>query len=237
MRLSVHFCVRVVHWNALHAYSLIHDDLPCMDDDDLRHGQPTVHKAFDEATAVLAGDALLTLAFEILAAIETHPDTTVRCKLMSRLAAGAGARGMVGGQKIDMAPPPEDDDDVLNLLARMQRMKTGALISCALEFGAILGGAKEAERIALSGYAHDLGLAYQIKDDLLDIHGDEEEMGKAVSKDKNAGKKNFVSLLGEDGAIDRIEMLASQAKSHLAIFGSKADVLTKTVDFVLKRRY
>ena len=221
----------------VHAYSLIHDDLPCMDDDELRHGHPTVHKAFGEATAVLAGDALLTLAFEILTALETHPDSSVRCKLVGKLAVSAGARGMVGGQKIDMAPPPEDDDQMLSHLARMQRMKTGALIGCAVEFGSILGGARENERQALNGFAHDLGLAYQIKDDLLDIHGNVEELGKAVAKDKEAGKKNFVSLLGEDGAIDRIEMLASQAKAHLGMFGEKGNVLSRTVDFVLERRY
>lgn len=221
----------------VHAYSLIHDDLPCMDDDDLRHGQPTVHKAFDEATAVLAGDALLTLAFEILVAVETHPDAVVRCRLVSRLAEGAGARGMVGGQKIDMSPPPNGDGEVLNHLARMQRMKTGALIGCAVDFGAQLGGAKENERHALNGFAHDLGLAYQIKDDLLDVQGNVEDLGKAVAKDKGAGKKNFVSLLGEKGAIERVEMLASQAKAHLAVFGEKGEVLSRAVDFVLKRRY
>ena len=221
----------------VHAYSLIHDDLPCMDDDDLRHGQPTVHKAFSEAAAVLAGDGLLTLAFEILSARETHQDAIVRCKLVEKLAIRAGARGMVGGQMIDMSPPPESDGETLNHLARMQRMKTGALIGCAVEFGALLGGALDGDLQALNGFAHDLGLAYQIKDDLLDVHGNVEELGKAVAKDKGAGKKNFVSLLGERGAIDRIEMLASQAKDHLSAFGEKGAVLSRTVDFVLERRH
>lgn len=220
----------------VHAYSLVHDDLPCMDDDDLRRGQPTVHKAFDEATAVLAGDALLTLAFEILSNSETHSDAVVRCKLIEVLALSSGARGMVGGQMIDMMPS-FDEDDALNILARMQRMKTGALITCAAEFGAIVGGASESEHQALAGYTHDLGLAYQIKDDLLDVQGDEAVLGKAVSKDKDAGKQNFVSLLGEESAASRVEMLANQAKQHLSVFGNRADSLLKTVDFVLDRRH
>ena len=221
---------------AVHAYSLVHDDLPCMDDDDLRRGQPTVHKAFDEATAVLAGDALQTLAFEILANNETHGDANVRCKLIEILALSSGARGMVGGQMIDMAPS-FDEDDALNILARMQRMKTGALIACAAEFGAIIGGASEGEHQALAGFTTDLGLAYQIKDDLLDVQGEEAVVGKAVSKDKDAGKQNFVSLLGEESAISRVEMLADQAKQHLSIFGSRASTLIQTVDFVLDRRH
>ncbi|ACT58879.1 polyprenyl synthetase family protein [Hirschia baltica] len=220
----------------VHAYSLVHDDLPCMDDDDLRRGLPTVHKAFDEATAVLAGDALQALAFEILANTETHGDAGVRCKLIEVLALSSGARGMVGGQMIDMAPS-FDDKDALNILARMQRMKTGALISCAAEFGAIIGGANEHEHQALAGFTTDLGLAYQIKDDLLDVQGDEAVLGKAVSKDKDAGKQNFVSLLGEESAISRIEMLADQAKQHLSVFGGRATTLTQTVDFVLDRRH
>ena len=220
----------------VHAYSLIHDDLPCMDDDDLRHGQPTVHKEFDEATAVLAGDGLLTLAFEVLATPDTHGDSGVRCRLVSTLASAAGARGMVGGQMIDMSPEAEGEAN-LNTLARMQRMKTGALIGCAVDFGAILGGARESERQALMGYAHDLGLAYQIKDDLLDLHGDENEMGKAVVKDVDAGKINFISLLGEEGAQNRVDMLAQQAKAHLSHFGGRASALLTTVDFVLERRY
>ena len=221
----------------VHAYSLIHDDLPCMDDDDLRHGQPTVHKAFGEATAVLAGDALLTLAFEILASPETHGDTGVRCRLMAALAHASGARGMVGGQMIDMQPVSQDEEASLGTLTRMQRMKTGALISCAIDFGLILGGAREKECQALHGYANDLGLAYQIKDDLLDVQGDAEEMGKAVSKDESAGKLNFLSLLGVEGATNRVEMLAEQAKAHLLTFGGRAAILSQVVDFTLSRRH
>ncbi|MFC7290961.1 polyprenyl synthetase family protein [Hirschia litorea] len=220
----------------VHAYSLIHDDLPCMDDDDLRRGQPTVHIAFDEATAVLAGDALQTLAFEILANPETHGDATVRCKLIEVLASSSGSRGMVGGQMIDMAPS-FDDENALSILTRMQRMKTGALFACAAEFGAIIGGANEQEHHALAGFTHDLGLAFQIKDDLLDVQGDESVVGKAVSKDKDAGKQNFVSLLGEEGAVSRVNMLADQAKQHLSVFGGRASTLLNTVNFVLDRHH
>ncbi len=220
----------------VHAYSLVHDDLPCMDDDDLRRGQPTVHIAFDEATAILAGDALQTLAFEILANPETHGDALVRCKLIEILAVSAGARGMVGGQMIDMAPSFEEEN-ALSILTRMQRMKTGALFSCAAEFGAIIGGANEHEHHALAGFTHDLGLAFQIKDDLLDVQGDESVVGKAVSKDKDAGKQNFVSLLGEEGAVSRVNMLADQAKQHLSVFGGRASTLLNTVNFVLDRHY
>jgi len=220
----------------VHAYSLVHDDLPCMDDDDLRRGQPTVHIAFDEATAVLAGDALQALAFEILAHPDTHSDAVVRCRLIEALSISAGARGMVAGQMIDMSAEFEESE-ALNTLARMQRLKTGALIGCSAEFGAVIGGANEQEMHALNGYTHDLGLAYQIKDDLLDVQGDEGVVGKAVSKDEAAGKKNFVSLLGEDGAQARIEMLAEQAKHHLAIFGNRATTLLQIIDFVLDRRH
>jgi farnesyl diphosphate synthase len=217
----------------VHCYSLVHDDLPCMDDDDFRRGQPTVHKAFDEATAVLAGDALLTLAFKILASSETHDDPAVRVLLIERLADASGARGMVGGQMIDMLE--EDSPRDLNTITRMQRLKTGALISYALEAAAIIGHAREAERNALAGFANDLGLAYQIADDILDAEGDESIVGKALSKDKNAGKANFVTLLGVDGARQRVRLLAAQAKEHLAIFRDKAHILLHSVDYVLNR--
>ena len=217
----------------VHCYSLVHDDLPCMDDDDFRRGQPTVHKAFDEATAVLAGDALLTLAFKILASSETHDDPAVRVLLIERLADASGARGMVGGQMIDMLEEKSPQD--LNTITRMQRLKTGALISYALEAGAIIGHAREAERNALAGFANDLGLAYQIADDILDAEGDESVVGKALSKDKNAGKANFVTLLGVDGARQRVRLLAAQAKEHLAIFRDKAHILLHSVDYVLNR--
>lgn len=217
----------------VHCYSLVHDDLPCMDDDDFRRGQPTVHKAFDEATAVLAGDALLTLAFKILASAETHEDPAVRVLLIERLADAAGARGMVGGQMIDMLEEASPRD--LNTITRMQRLKTGALISYALEAGAIIGHAREAERNALAGFANDLGLAYQIADDILDAEGDESIVGKALSKDKDAGKANFVTLLGVEGARQRVRLLAAQAKEHLAIFRDKAHILLHSVDYVLNR--
>jgi farnesyl diphosphate synthase len=220
----------------MHAYSLIHDDLPCMDDDDYRRGQPTVHKAFDEATAVLAGDALQALAFEIMISSETHRDASMRCKLVERLALASGARGMVGGQMIDMHPMA-DGEEPLQVLTRMQRLKTGALITLAGEVGALLGGATEAERHAISGYTNDLGLAFQIVDDLLDVEGDPSILGKATSKDLDAGKMNFVSLLGVEGAQDRVLYLAAQAKQHLASFGSRATSLLHTVDFVLNRRH
>jgi farnesyl diphosphate synthase len=220
----------------MHAYSLIHDDLPCMDDDDYRRGQPTVHKAFDEATAVLAGDALQALAFEIMASPETHRDALMRCKLIERLAFASGARGMVGGQMIDM-DPVRDNEEPLQILTRMQRLKTGALISLAGEIGALLGGALENERQAIAGYTNDLGLAFQIVDDLLDVEGDPSILGKATGKDLDHGKMNFVSLLGVEGAHDRVRYLAAQAKQHLAPFGARASSLLHTVDFVLNRRH
>jgi farnesyl diphosphate synthase len=220
----------------IHAYSLVHDDLPCMDDDDYRRGQPTVHKAFDEATAVLAGDALQALAFEIMASPETHRDGLMRCKLIERMAVAAGARGMVGGQMIDMNPVSEAEEP-LQVLTRMQRLKTGALITLAGEVGALLGGALEHERHAISGYTNDLGLAFQIVDDLLDAEGEAETVGKAVAKDDAAGKMTFVSLLGIDGARERVRYLAAQAKQHLSSFGTRASSLLHTVDFVLNRRH
>ncbi|MEZ5986606.1 MAG: polyprenyl synthetase family protein [Hyphomonas sp.] len=219
----------------VHCYSLVHDDLPCMDDDDFRRGQPTVHKAFDEATAVLAGDALLTLAFKILASRETHQDAEVRAMLIERLADASGARGMVGGQMIDMLESESPRD--LNTITRMQRLKTGALISYATEAAGIVGGAREHERNALAGFSNDLGLAYQIADDLLDATGDEEAVGKALAKDEEAGKANFVTILGVDGARQRVRLLADQAKEHLAIFREKANILLQSVDFVLDRTH
>jgi farnesyl diphosphate synthase len=219
----------------VHCYSLIHDDLPCMDDDDFRRGQPTVHKAFSEATAVLAGDALLTLAFKILASDETHPDANVRLMLIERLADASGAQGMVGGQMIDMLETESPRD--LNTITRMQRLKTGALISYSVEAGAIIGGASDAERQKLHGFAHDLGLAYQISDDLLDALGNEAEVGKPLRTDEEAGKANFVTLLGIEQAQERVRLLAAQAKEHLAIFRNRANILLQSVDFVLDRKH
>lgn len=219
----------------VHCYSLIHDDLPCMDDDDFRRGQPTVHKAFNEATAVLAGDALLTHAFKILANRETHQDALVRLKLIERLADSSGALGMVGGQMIDMLEDESPRD--LNTITRMQRLKTGALISYSVEAGAIIGGANDVERHALHGFAHDLGLAYQISDDLLDATGNEANVGKPVRTDESAGKANFVTILGIEQAQERVRLLAAQAKEHLAIFRNRANILLQSVDFVLDRNH
>jgi farnesyl diphosphate synthase len=218
----------------VHCYSLVHDDLPAMDNDDLRRGKPTVHKAFDEATAILAGDALLTLAFEVLAHPDTHSNPDVRCKLVAELARAAGAHGMVAGQMIDLSATGHEMD--IGEITRLQRLKTGALISFACEAGAILGRAGELQHEALRGYAHDLGLAFQIADDLLDVEGTQEEVGKAVHKDSDQGKATFVSILGPDRARDQAHMLVEQAAAHLAIFEEKADFLRKVAQYVVERR-
>lgn len=217
----------------VHAYSLIHDDLPCMDDDDMRRGKPSTHKAFDEATAILAGDALLTLAFEILGDVGTHDDHKVRSDLVVGLAKAAGAHGMVGGQMIDMTSEGKQLD--IGALTRLQQLKTGALIAFACESGAILGRATKAARHALHAYAHDLGLAYQIADDLLDEEGDEQVIGKTAGKDKAAGKATFVTILGPERAREQARMLADQAVQHLDLFDKKADSLRAAATFVITR--
>lgn len=215
----------------IHVQSLIHDDLPCMDDDDLRRGKPTLHIAFDEATAVLAGDSLLALAFEVLSSTGTHPDPEVRTELVRELAIAAGASGMAGGQMLDLLPADADMESV----ARLQRLKTGALIGWAVEAGAVLGGASPTERTSLRGYAHNLGLAFQIADDLLDRSGDPKSLGKRLRKDDAQGKVTFVSLLGEDGARQQALMLVDQATEHLRTFSKKARVLSELARFAIHR--
>jgi farnesyl diphosphate synthase len=218
-----------------HTYSLVHDDLPCMDDDDMRRGQPTLHKQFDEATAVLAGDALLPLAFEILAHPETHAEADVRLELMRALAEAAGPRGMVGGQMIDLMVEHKPAD--IGTITRMQQLKTGALIAFACEAGAVLGKAPNAARQALRAYARDLGLAFQIVDDLLDVEGSEEATGKRVGKDAGLGKATFVALLGTDRARTQAAMLADQAVAHLEMFGERGAFLRRLASFVVQRSH
>jgi farnesyl diphosphate synthase len=217
----------------VHAYSLIHDDLPAMDDSDLRRGRPTCHKEFDEATAVLAGDGLLTMAFEVLAHPDTHGDPGVRCGLVIALASAAGGAGMVGGQMIDLIAERQPLD--IGAITRLQRMKTGALIAFACEAGAILAKAASEPRSALHGYAHDLGLAFQIADDLLDVEGSAAETGKPVGADAAAGKATFVSILGVERARAQAGLLVDQAVAHLDLFEQKAELLRQVARFVINR--
>lgn len=217
----------------VHVYSLIHDDLPCMDDDDMRRGKPTVHKAFDEATAVLAGDSLQVLAFDILADEATHEDPFARVELVAELARASGPTGMAGGQMMDLVAEHEITD--LAGVTRLQQLKTGALIGFCLEAGAIMGRVPEAQRTPLRGYARDLGLAFQIADDLLDVEGSADNTGKAVGKDAAAGKATFVSLLGIERARTQAAMLIDQAIAHLNGYGEEADLLRAIARFAIER--
>ncbi|MBW4090864.1 MAG: polyprenyl synthetase family protein [Proteobacteria bacterium] len=218
----------------LHAYSLVHDDLPSMDNDDLRRGKPSCHRAFDEATAILAGDALQTRAFEVLAEPNTHSDPLARAELVLGLAAAAGARGMVGGQMIDMLTEGRELDTAE--VSRLQALKTGRLIQFSAESGAILGRAAPAQRHLFAAYGRDLGAAFQIADDLLDAEGTTEETGKTAGKDAAAGKATMVAALGPDRARAHAAMLARQAADHLAAFGPRADPLRELAQFVVTRR-
>jgi farnesyl diphosphate synthase len=217
----------------IHVYSLIHDDLPAMDDDDMRRGKPTVHKAWDEATAILAGDSLHALAFEVMSSDATHPDPFVRVELIAELARAAGPSGMAGGQMMDLEAEKASFD--LPTVTRLQALKTGALIACSVECGAILGRLTVEGRTGLRGYARDLGLAFQIADDLLDAEGDEAIAGKKLRKDDGRGKETFVSLLGIDRARAQARMLVDQAIAHLHAYGSEADLLRDIARFVLER--
>ena len=223
----------------IHAYSIVHDDLPSMSDNAVRRGRATLQRAYDEATALLAGDALQAIAFEILAHPDTHEDGGVRAELIRRLAAAAGARGLCGGQMIDLLGPRAD----VGGMARMQRMKTGALIACAFEMPLVLARASEGERHALVGFAQDLGLAYQIMGDLLEAESEEELLGRSPRRGEPAdrgertiakGKANYVSLLGARAARERLGVLAAQTKAHLDPFGERAVYLRDSVDFMLE---
>lgn len=218
---------------AIHVYSLVHDDLPCMDDDALRHGKATTHLAFDEATAVLAGDALHDFAFEILADPVTSGDPFVRAELIQVLATASGWNGMAGGQMMDMVAETTTFD--LHTITKLQQLKTGALLGASVELGAVLGRVPQEGRAHLRGYARDIGLAFQIADDLLDHEGDAEKAGKAVGKDAAAGKATFVSLLGPDRARDQARMLVDQAIAHLGQHGAEADLLRDLARFIVER--
>ncbi|MGE3646121.1 MAG: polyprenyl synthetase family protein [Beijerinckiaceae bacterium] len=220
----------------VHCYSLVHDDLPAMDDDDLRRGKPTVHKAFDDATAILAGDALQTLAFAVLAAPKTHADGAVRAELVLALAAAAGPGGMAGGQMLDLEAEKADAPLGEAAIRQLQAMKTGALIRFACEAGAIIGGASASDRAALADFGARLGFLFQIADDILDATSDAATLGKATGKDAGRNKATLVSLLGLDGARalrDREEAAAARA---LAPFGERADVLQQALRFASARK-
>ena len=216
----------------LHAYSLVHDDLPCMDDDDLRRGQPTVHVKWDQATAILAGDALQSLAFETLTRAEVSDDPAVRLELVASLARASGAQGMVLGQALDIAAETAPEPLTLKAITHLQDGKTGALIRWSAEAGAVMAGA---DVTPMRDFATALGLAFQIADDILDVEGDAAKAGKRLGKDADAGKATFVSLLGLDGAKARAAELVDQAQAALAPFGPKADTLRQAARFVIAR--
>jgi farnesyl diphosphate synthase len=225
----------------VHCYSLAHDDLPAMDNDDLRRGRPTAHKKYDEATAILAGDGLLTLAFDILARTETHPNPAVRSDLVLALARGSGLGGMVGGQMLDLAAEGRFDGGKVQKLGAteiklLQSMKTGALLRFGCIAGAILGEATPAQRQAVDTYGTLLGEAFQIADDLLDVEGDAATVGKATGKDAALGKGTFVSILGLDGAKARLKQLVAESEQALAPFGRDAEVLKMAARFVAERK-
>jgi len=224
----------------VHCYSLVHDDLPAMDNDELRRGQPTLHRAFDEATAILAGDGLLTFAFDILSRPETHPSPAVRIDLVTALARAAGLGGMAGGQMLDLAAEGRFDSGRPQRLGEsqvmtLQAMKTGALLSFACRSGGILGEAGDAERAALERYGAAVGRAFQIADDLLDVEGDPALVGKSTGKDAEAGKATIVGILGVDGARARLRALVTEAADALAPFGGTAAILTEAARFVAER--
>ncbi|MGI4953738.1 MAG: polyprenyl synthetase family protein [Janthinobacterium lividum] len=219
----------------LHAYSLVHDDLPAMDDDDLRRGKPSTHKQFDEATAILAGDSLQCRAFEVLADAETHADPAARCELVAALGLASGSRGMAGGQMIDMAT--EGQALTAAEVGRLQALKTGRLIQYSAEAGAILGRASASVRTQVAAYGRDLGAAFQIADDVLDAVGTTEGIGKTAGKDAEAGKATLIALLGVDRARLQAEMLAEQAAGHLSGFGPEADRLRALAAYVVQRQH
>ncbi len=219
----------------VHTYSLIHDDLPAMDDDNMRRGLPTTHKKYDDATAILAGDALLTLAFEILSDEKTHSDAEIRCDLILALSRAIGAKGMVGGQMIDLKAENQSlqQDEII----RMQHMKTGELIIFSCEVGAILAKVSDDRRMALKKYAENIGLAFQIVDDLLDIEGNSEDIGKTAGKDIEAGKATLVSFKGVEEARALADELINNAVSHMNVFDEKSEVLKSLAKFVINRAH
>lgn len=218
---------------AIHCYSLIHDDLPCMDDDDLRHGKPSVHKAFDEATAVLAGDSLHALAFDILTQPDTTTDPFCQAELVACLARASGHDGMAGGQMMDMAAQDARYD--LAQVTRLQQLKTGALLAASVEMGAILGRIPAEGRAPFRAYSRDIGLAFQIADDLLDVEGDQALAGKALRKDEGQGKATFVTLMGADKARAQARLLTDQAAGHLVGYGGEAALLRDLARFIVER--